>query len=140
VIILDTNVVSEAIKAGRSPGVVTWLDEQVAETLYLTSISLSELLIGVEILPAGKRKDRLCAGLGELIVKLFGPRILPFDQQAAVAYAALMGGARAAGKAVSMPDGQIGAIASVHGFAVATRDAAPFMALQLPTINPWKTI
>lgn len=136
-IILDTNVVSEAVKVGRNPGVVAWLDEQAAETLYLTATSLSELLIGIEILPAGKRKDGLSAGLSDLLAKLFGSRILSFDKEAAIAYGAIVGGARAAGKAVSMPDGQIGAIASVHGFTVATRDTAPFIALGVPTINPW---
>lgn len=136
-IILDTNVVSEAVKVGRNPAVVAWLDGQSAETLYLTATSLSELLIGVEIPPTGKRKDGLSAGLSDLLAKLFGSRVLPFDQDAAIAYGALVGGVRAAGKAVSMPDGQIGAIASVHGFTVATRDTAPFIALGVPTINPW---
>lgn len=138
-IILDTNVVSEAVKIGRDPTVVAWLDGQAAETLYLTATSLSELLIGVEILPTGKRKDGLNAHLSDLLTKLFGSRILPFDQEAAIAYGVLVGRARAAGKAVSMPDGQIGAIASVHGFSVATRDRAPFDALSVPVINPWAT-
>jgi predicted nucleic acid-binding protein len=136
-IILDTNVVSEAIKVGRDPAVVAWLDGQSAETLYLTATSLSELSIGVEILPPGKRKDGLSAGLTDLLAKLFGSRILPFDREAAIAYGALVGAARTAGKAVSMPDGQIGAIASVHKFTVATRDSAPFVALRIPVVNPW---
>lgn len=136
-IILDTNIVSEAMKVGRDPAVVTWLDGQSAETLYITATSLSELLIGAEILPAGKRKDELGAGLSDLLAKLFGSRILPFDREAAIAYGALVGAARTAGKAVSMPDGQIGAIASVHGFTVATRDSAPFVALGIPVVNPW---
>jgi len=136
-IILDTNVVSEAMKLGRDPAVVAWLDRQLAETLYLTTISLAELSIGIEILAAGKRKDGLSIGLSDLLAKLFGSRILPFDRQAALAYGALVGAARTAGKAVSMPDGQIGAIASVHGFTVATRDRTPFVALGIPVISPW---
>lgn len=136
-IILDTNVVSEAIKVGRHPAVVAWLDGQAAETLYLTATSLSELSIGVEILPAGKRKNTISTDLGALLAKLFGSRILPFDREAAIAYGALVGAARTAGRTVSMPDGQIGAIANVHGFTVATRDTAPFLALGVPTMNPW---
>lgn len=135
--ILDTNVVLEVVKVGRNPAVVAWLDEQSAETLYLTAISLSEILIGVEILPAGKRKAALKADLGGLVGKLFGARVLPFAEQAAIAYGAIVGKARIAGKIVSMPDGQIGAIAVVHGFTVATRDTAPFIALGVPTVNPW---
>jgi predicted nucleic acid-binding protein len=62
-------------------GVQAWLDEQIAETLYLTSISLSELLLGVEFLPDGKRKVGLAAALGEFLLILFGERVLPFDRR-----------------------------------------------------------
>ncbi|CAN5478737.1 type II toxin-antitoxin system VapC family toxin [soil metagenome] len=136
-IILDTNVVFEAVKINRNIAVVKWLDNQTAETLYLTAISLSELLIGVEILPPGKRKEGLSAGLADLLSRLFGARVLSFDREAAASYSVLVGKARAAGKAVSVPDGQIGAIATVHGFTVATRDTIPFAALGVPVINSW---
>jgi predicted nucleic acid-binding protein len=118
--------------------VVGWLDNQAAETLYLTAISLSELLTGVEILPAGKRKSSLRGALKNLLDQLFGARILAFDQEAAIAYSVLVGRARSAGKPVSLPDGQIAAIASVHGFTVATRDVAPFQSLGVSVINPWE--
>src|ERR1700761_2196900 len=115
-----------------------WLAGQIAATLYLTSISLSELLLGVELLPEGKRKVGLTAALGELLTTLFGNRILPFDQQAAAMYALRVSRARAAGQAISMADGQIAAIAAVHGFTVATRDVAPFVAAGVPVVNPWE--
>ena len=137
-IILDTNVVSEPMKADGSSRVRNWLDEQIAETLYLTSISLSELLLGVQALPDGKRKEGLATALTELLTDLFGPRVLPFDQQAATAYAARVSAARASGRAISIADGQIAAIAAVHGFAVATRDTAPFIAAGVPVVNPWE--
>jgi len=54
-IVLDTNVVSEPMRPNGNPAVRAWLDRQVAETLYLTATSLSELLVGIEILPEGKR-------------------------------------------------------------------------------------
>lgn len=139
-IILDTNVVSEVVKIGRSSEVVTWLDEMPVDSLYLTAVSLSELCIGVEILPLGKRKSALKADLGELLAKLFGSRVLPFDEDAAIAYGALVGKARLAGKSVSMPDGQIGSIAAVRGFTVATRDTEPFLALGVATIDPWNAL
>ena len=137
-IILDTNVVSEPMKPDGARGVQYWLDEQIAETLYLTSISLSELLLGVELLPSGKRKAGLAAALSELLSTLFGTRILPFDQQSATLYASRVSDARAAGKAISMADGQIAAIAALHGFTVATRDTAPFVAAGVPVVNPWE--
>lgn len=137
-IILDTNVVSEPMRPNGDPAVLAWLDRQADESLYLTATSFAELLLGVEILPPGKRKKGLAAALAELIAGLFGSRILPFDESAAKHYASLVGGARAAGRVVGIADGQIAAIAAAHGFAVATRDALPFRAVGVPVINPWK--
>ena len=137
-IILDTNVVSEPMRPNGNPAVQAWLDSQVAETLYLTATSLSELLVGVAILPDGKRKRGLDAALGELVDILFGARVLPFDRQAAKAYAPLVGRARAMGRLISVADAQIAAIAAVHGFTVATRDTAPFVAAGVPVVNPWE--
>lgn len=137
-IILDTNVVSEPMKPNGNPVVTAWLDRQAAETLYLTTTSLAELLTGIQILPAGKRKDGLEAALSELLVRLFGRRILPFDEHAAIAYADLVGVAKSAGYILPVADGQIAAIATTHGFTVATRDTEPFAAAEVPVMNPWE--
>src|SRR5882724_6967645 len=126
------------MKPDGAPSVLHWLDEQIAETLYLTSVSLSELLLGVELLPGGKRKVGLAAALSELLSTLFGTRILPFDQQAASLYAMRISSARPKGQAISMADAEIAAIAAVHGFTVATRDVAPFVAAGVPVVNPWE--
>lgn len=136
-IIVDTNVVSEPLKPNRNQRVIDWLDEQASETLYLTAISLSELEFGIEIMPKGKRREVLRNTLGELLLALFGSRILPFDREAAKAYGLLVGKAKVAGKSISIADGQIGAIAAAHGFTIATRDAVPFTVLGIPVINPW---
>lgn len=136
-IILDTNVVSEPMRPAGSPAVLDWLDRQAASTLFLTATSLSELMLGVEILPAGRRRDELRAGLAELLDTLFDSRILPFDAAAAHAFARLVAQARSAGRAISVADGQIAAIATAHGFRVATRDRAPFEAAGVPVIDPW---
>ena len=118
-IILDTNVVSEPMKANGAPSVVDWLDSQAAETLYLTAVNLAELLVGVEAMPAGKRREGVGAALAALIAGLFGARILPFNEDAARAYR--IGRARRAnGFALSVADAQSAAIATVKGFAVAT--------------------
>lgn len=138
-IVLDTNVVSEAMRGGDRT-VLEWLDRQIAETLYLTATSLSELLLGIELLPNGRRRNGLNTALLEVLAMLFPSRILPFDTKAAEAYAPLVAQARAAGKAISVADGQIAAIAASHGFSVATRDVSPFEALGVPVINPWVVI
>ncbi len=126
------------MRLNGNPAVQTWLDQQVAETLYLTATSLSELLVGIEILPAGKRREGLDAALSELLAVLFGSRILPFNREAATTYARLVARARAAGHLISVADGQIAAIAAEQGFTVATRDTAPFAAAGVPVINPWE--
>lgn len=136
-IILDTNVVSEPIKPDGSTAVRAWLDNQVAETLYLTATSLAELLMGVAILPKGKRRASLAEAVDELLHTLFGARILPFDERAAEVYAALVARAGAKGRRVSLADGQIASIAHARGFKVATRDVAPFVAFGVDVINPW---
>ena len=138
-IVLDTNVVSGPMKPNGHIAVQTWLDRQVAETLYLTATGLSELLVGLEILSDGKRKDRLNGALKDLLERLFGSRILSFDRQAAIAYASLVSRARSVGRILSMGDAQIAAIAAVHGFSVATRDTESFLAAGVPVINPWES-
>ncbi len=136
-IILDTNVVCEPIREAPSEAVKAWLDRQNFEQLFLTSVSVGELLVGVEILPQGRRRDGLAAKIAVLL-ELFGqPRFLAFDVQAAKTSAVCVARARAAGRALSVADGQIAAIAAARGFSVATRDAAPFEAAGVTVINPW---
>lgn len=135
-IVLDTNVVSEAMKPEPHTAVRSWLNNQASETLYLPSVTLAELLFGVGTLPSGKRKDMLMQTLDGLLA-LFRDRILPFDIEAARQYAKLAVLARSSGRGFPTPDGYIAAIAVSRGFVVASRDTAPFEAAGVPVINPW---
>ncbi len=135
-IILDTNVVSEAMRPEPNPGVRAWLNRQVAETLYLSSITLAELLFGIRALPAGRRKDMLDQTLGGLL-ELFGDRVLPFDTEAARRYADLAVAAKSSGRGFPTPDGYIAAIAASRGFIVASRDTSPYEAVGVTVIDPW---
>ena len=135
-ILLDTNVVSEAMKPEPHPSVRDWLDAQAAETLFLSSVTVAELMFGIGALPRGKRKDRLATTL-DGVMELFESRILSFDTQAARRYADLAVRARKAGKGFPTPDGYIAAIAAAHGFAVASRDTAAFTTAGLTVIDPW---
>jgi len=76
VILLDTNVVSEPMRPKPDRRVLGWLDAQAAESLYLSTVSLAELLLGIESLPVGKRRKALAAALNEQIIALFGERIV----------------------------------------------------------------
>lgn len=136
-IVLDTNVVSEAMKPEPNATVRSWLNNQTAESLYLSSVTLAELLFGIAALPTGKRKDRLAQALDGLM-KLFEDRVLPFDTEAARHYAELAVSARNGGRGFPTPDGYIAAIATSRGFVVASRDRAPFEAGGLQVINPWE--
>jgi toxin FitB len=136
-ILLDTNVVSEPMRQRPNRSVQDWLDAQAIETLYFSAISLSELLLGIESLPAGKRRRVLAAALGQQIASLFGERIIPFDIAAAEAYARVVTLARRNGYAISIADGQIAAIAAARNLTIASRDEAPFQAAGLVVINPW---
>lgn len=135
-ILLDTNVVSEAMKPEPHAAVRDWLDAQAAETLFISSVTIAELMFGIGALPHGKRKDKLTAAL-DGVLELFADRILSFDTEAARRYADLAIEARAAGKGFSTPDGYIATIAAARGFAVASRDTSAFMAAGLRVIDPW---
>jgi predicted nucleic acid-binding protein len=135
-IVLDTNVVSEAMKPEPVLAVCNWMDEQAAETLYITSVTVAELLFGVGALPDGQRKQKLAATV-EGLLNLFDGRILPFDTSAAHCYADLAVAARGAGKGFPTPDGYIAAIAVAHGFTVASRDTSAFEAAGIDVIDPW---
>lgn len=136
-IILDTNVVSEMARPNMDVRVKAWFGSQRIDALFTTAVTLAEVTFGVGIMPDGQRKALLERRTGEVFDGLFPSRILPFDDRAARAYGMLLAAARAKGKSVLMADGQIAAIAYVHGFTVATRDTAPFEAAGIPVIDPW---
>ena len=137
-IILDT-VVSEAMKPEPNPVVRAWLNDQAAETLYLSSVTLAELLFGIAALPSGKRKDMLALTL-EGLMGLFKDRVLSFDVEAARHYADLAVVAKVSGRGFPTPDGYIAAIAASRGFIVASRDTAPYEAARVTVINPWQGV
>jgi len=136
-ILLDTNVISEPLKLTADVAVLNWIDAQMIETLYLSTISLAELRFGIAALSPGKRRDTLHTSFEQRILPLFAGRILPFDAAASEAYAVLRARARAQGKAIAPADGYIAATAISHGLMVATRDTGPFEAAGLRVINPW---
>lgn len=136
-IVVDTNVISESIRTDPDPSVRAWLNRQVPSTLYVSTVTVAELLTGVEMLADGNRKDVLRAAVAEAL-HLFDGRVLAFDVEAAHALAAIAATTRSAGRPVSMADGQIAATALSRGFEVATRATTPFVAAGVPVIDPWR--
>jgi len=137
VILLDTNVISEPVKPLPDPRVLEWINAQVIESLYLPSVALAEWLTGVELLPIGRRKSEMESLIHDLLTELIGSRVLSFDREAAEVHSRLMAKSATAGANASFADCQIAAIALVHNLTVATRDTGPFVAMGVPTINPW---
>ena len=136
-IVLDTNVVSELMLPSPASKVVEWVSEQAAPTLYFTTISEAELRYGVAILPAGRRCDRLLAEIEGMLREDFAGRVLPFDRDAALAYAEIAAARRASGRPISHADCQTAAIARSNGAAVATRDEDDVEGCGIDIINPW---
>nr|WP_280890336.1 PIN domain-containing protein [Jiella mangrovi] len=134
---LDTNVLSEAMKPNPDSNVLAWLNQQSPSTLWLTTITVAELRFGVAKLPEGKRHAAL-ENLVESYIALFFGRIASFDMPATVAFAAHAAGAARRGREVKgFADAAIAAIAVSNGFSVATRDIRPFVDMGVQVINPW---
>ena len=136
-IVLDTNVVSELMRPDPTSNVVDWVAGQAAPNLYLSTISEAELRYGVEILPAGERRNRLLEEVEGMLREDFAGRILPFDSAASQAYAVIAAARRAAGRPINHADCQIAAIARCRGASVATRDVDDFEGSGIEVINPW---
>jgi predicted nucleic acid-binding protein len=138
-IILDTKILSEPTRPAPSPAIIAWLDAQDQETLFTTTITAAEIFLGLQRLPIGQRRASLEARMNAALAVIGEARTLPFTLQATRLYAVLAARIRATGYIISALDAQIAAIAALRGFAIATRDTAPFIAAGLPVINPWST-
>ena len=124
------------LKPVPAQAVLNWLDRQAPETLYLTAVSLAELLAGIEVLPQGRRRLELEQAVTRQILPLFEGRILSFDAKAAEVFGKARAGARAVGNTIGFADGAIAAIAAAQGFALAMRNVRDFSA-GVALINPW---
>jgi predicted nucleic acid-binding protein len=138
VIVLDTNVLSELMKATPADSVMRWVALQPATSLYTTSITQAEILHGVMLLSAGKRRNAFEAATQSMFNEDFAGRILPFGSDAAAAYARIAAARRRAGHPISHFDAQIAAIAHSAGAAVSTRNVSDFDGCGVKVINPWE--
>ena len=139
-ILLDTNVVSEALRAAPSASVVAWLDAH-SDACAISTITILELEVGVQSLPAGRRRDRLHSAV-TLAIERFRPPVLPFDEAAVRAAASLFALARSGGLPLQqMPaklaDLQIAGIAAANECSLATRNVSDFRGLGIDLIDPW---
>jgi predicted nucleic acid-binding protein len=136
-IVLDTNVISELFDGRTDNHVFDWLDRHEAEGLYITSIAIAELVFGIELLDAGKRKQAFRQKV-DLIVEDFANRRLSFGDEAAYLYGALSAARRKVGRAMETKDAMIAAICMQHGATLATRNTKDFQGLDLTLVNPFE--
>jgi toxin FitB len=137
-IIVDTNVVSELMKHIPSINVVAWIDKQISEDLFLTTITVAEIDYGLSVLPTGARRNSMRIAFEKVIEEAFAFRVLSFDSNAARLYGQIMGHRKKLGRLMSLFDGQIASIAHAHKAAVATRNVQDFDECGLTIINPFE--
>ena len=136
-ILIDTNVISELMRAEPAQTVLDWFGMYDASDLFISAVTEAELRTGVAILPEGQRRDRLQAAIDAMLDLDFQARILPFDSPAAKAYAEIAAQRRASGRPIAEADCQIAAIARATNAPVATRNVKDFDGCGIRLINPW---
>lgn len=137
-IVVDTNVISELMKLSPAVSVRDWLLGQHPTELFTTSITVAEVLYGIERLPEGQRKDMLRTAATEVFTA-FENHVLPFGQEAAVAFAPLVHRRDLLGLPIDGFDAQIAAICSTHHATLATRNGKDFEHTGITVVDPWKS-
>jgi toxin FitB len=137
VIVLDTNVISEALRPRPSARVLEWIGAEPAASLFTTTITEAELLYGVALMPEGRRRRLLAAAIDRLIEEQFAGKILSFDSAAARAFAELAAARRRTGHPIGEADGRIAAIARSRGAVLATRNVGDFADCGIAIVDPF---
>ncbi len=136
-IILDTNVVSELMRPVPDEAALRWLLTTPSEDLCTTTIAQAEILAGIALLPAGRRRDAFSLAAAEAFADFSAERILAFDELAATEYASIFAERRSSGRPMQPFDAQIAAIARSRGGVLATRNVRDFLDCGIALINPW---
>ena len=136
-IVVDTNVLSELMRPRPARKVVGWLNSQPTASLFTTSVTQAEILHGVMLLPAARRRAAIEAAVAVMFEGDFAGRVLAFDSEAASPYARIASERRHAGRPISQFDAQIAAIAQSRGASVATRNVADFEGCGITVVDPW---
>ncbi|NYF10251.1 hypothetical protein HDC94_001407 [Leifsonia sp. AK011] len=131
-IVLDTNVLSEPLRAAPNPAVMNWL--AVNPVAIVTAISVGEVLSGVARMPDGNRKARLALAIDAAIAHA---DVLPYDAEAARVFGDVHSSRRLMGRPLSVEDGMIAAICISRNATLATRNVKDFVGLDLELVNPW---
>jgi predicted nucleic acid-binding protein len=135
--VLDTNILSAMMAPNPAPEVAAFVSGQPAELLFTASICQAEILSGIAIMPDGRRRLDLEAAARAMFLVDFERRVLPFDIEAAIAYADIFAASRQVGRPAAIVDLMIAAVAYCRNASVVTRNTADFEACGVATVNPW---
>ena len=136
--ILDTNVISALMRTPPEAAIIEWLDQQAADELWVTSVTVYELRLGLALLLSGKRRRALEEALVMLLMDDLEHRVVDFDAAAATTAAALTVTRRKRGRPVDFRDTQIAGIVLARRAILATRNVKHFLDLDVPVVNPWE--
>jgi len=136
-ILLDTNVVSEAMRPSPAPEVIRWLDALPESDVWISAVTAAEIRLGIALLPEGKRRTTLFEMAEQMFQEDFSGQCLPFDCEAARDYALIVAERTRRGRPISVEDGQIAAIARIGGLTLATRNIKDFSGInELKLVDP----
>lgn len=135
-LVLDTNVVSEFMRPAMVSSVDRWLKTADRSEMFLTAITVAEVLYGIARMPDGRRKREAAAVIHEILTEL-ADRVIAFDVDSAVHYADIVSQREFMGRPISAADGQIAAICRQHGATLATRNTKDFLHTGVTLIDPW---
>ncbi|MGW6199106.1 PIN domain-containing protein [Kribbella sp. NPDC055110] len=136
-IVLDTNVISELMKASPDPAVWRWVNGNLGEELCTTAISVAEIHDGIERMPTGRRRGQVRLAAEEPFAFVEAD-VLSFTAEAAMAYSVVVRDRRRAGLPIGPMDAQIAAICLVEQAALATRNTQDFIRTGVKLVNPWE--
>ncbi|MBK5931004.1 type II toxin-antitoxin system VapC family toxin [Halochromatium salexigens] len=138
-IVLDTNVLSEALRPSPAPQVLDWMERQPRTSLFTTSVTRGEILYGLYLLPDGQRRQQMLEVIRAILDQDLAGLVWSFDRDAADAYARIAVARRQAGRPISQFDAMIAAIAQSRGASIATRNVKDFWETGVTLIDPWET-
>ena len=134
-ILLDTDIVSRSMRVHPDEKVIGWMDRQPASSLFLSAVTIYEVAFGIEILSAGRRKNRLQRVFSE-VIDAFEDRVELFDAKAAAESAKARAQRRRMGLPMAVADSQIAGIARSKGFSLATLNVKDFLGVGLALVEP----
>jgi predicted nucleic acid-binding protein len=135
--LFDTCVISELVSKKPSARVIDWVDSLDPDNVYLSVITIGEIIKGIEKLPKSHRKTELHTWLKEDLLSRFQGKVIPVDTDVIVEWGILTAHVESAGKSMPAIDALLAATANVKQLTLVTRNVGDFAAADVKVLNPW---